>query len=76
MKSNKENDFAVSGASKFIIHPDWQPKKETFDADIAAVVLVKTITFTNFVRPICIWTQTRSYDDIINVQGVIAGNFC
>ena len=68
-----ERDFLVSGVTKFILHPDWNAYAESFDADIAAIVLLRTIQFTNYIRPICIWTSTQSYNDIVNKQGVVAG---
>ncbi|KAL7034191.1 hypothetical protein ACKWTF_007887 [Chironomus riparius] len=70
---SNERDFLVSGVTKFIIHPDWSSVTESFDSDIAAVVLLRTIQFTNFIQPICIWSSTHSYSDMINQQGIVAG---
>lgn len=68
-----ERDFLVSGATNFIVHPDWNAYVESFDADIAAIVLLRKIQFTNYIRPICIWTSTDSYSDIVRQQGIVAG---
>lgn len=70
---SNERDFLVSGVTKFIIHPDWSSVSESFDSDIAAVVLLRTIQFTNYIQPICIWSSTRSYSDMVNKQGIVAG---
>lgn len=68
-----EKDFVVSPAQRFILHPDWNPYTDSFDADIAVVALTRTIQFTNFVKPICIWTATNDYKDLIGFYGIIAG---
>lgn len=68
-----EKDFVVAPASSFIIHPDWNAYSSTYDSDIAIVLLSRTIQFTNFIKPICLWTYTDSYYDIVNKFGVVAG---
>lgn len=68
-----EKDFVVSPAQRFILHPDWNTFSDSFDADIAVVILTRTIKFTNFVKPICIWTATTNYKDLIGFYGIIAG---
>jgi hypothetical protein len=68
-----ERDFLISGAQQFIIHPDWNVQVESYDADIAAVILIRTVQFTNFIRPICVWTETNNKNDIVNKRGIVAG---
>lgn len=68
-----ERDFIISAASKFIIHPEWDPLSMSFDADIAVVILTRTIHFTNSIRPICLWSGTLNYYDIVDHYGLIAG---
>ena len=63
----------MSGVSKFVVHPSYNAFVESFDADIAIAVLHRTIQFSNFIKPICLWTQTSNYYDIISKQGVVAG---
>jgi hypothetical protein len=36
------------------VHSDWNPNDDKYDADIAIVVLSRTITFNKFVKPICL----------------------
>lgn len=31
------------------------------------------VQFTQFIKPICLWTYSNNYHDIINQQGVVAG---
>jgi V8-like Glu-specific endopeptidase len=68
-----ERDYIVSAVSQFIVHSDWKPYEDSYDGDIAAAILTRTIQFTNFIRPICIWTTTHSYNDILNKNGVVVG---
>ncbi|XP_070491941.1 serine protease gd-like isoform X2 [Chironomus tepperi] len=68
-----EKDFIVSPAKRFILHPEWNAYSDSFDADIAIVILSRTIQFTNFVKPICIWTATNDYKDLIGYYGIVAG---
>lgn len=68
-----EKDFIVAPASSFIIHPDWNAFSSSYDADIAIATLSRTVQFTNFIKPICLWTYTNNYHDIVNKFGVIAG---
>lgn len=68
-----EKDFQTSIASELHVHPGWK-SDTTFSGDIAIAVLAETIQFNKFVKPICIWRQTSSIDDIIDgKEGVVAG---
>lgn len=73
LESLSEKNYLVSGVSQFIIHPEWNFADAQYDADIAIAVLFRTITFTKFVKPICLWTATTSYKDIVGRSGVVAG---
>lgn len=68
-----EQFIFVSAVSEFILHPDWKHDDMRYDADIAIAVMVRSVTFTKFVKPICLWTSTSSYSDIVGSKGVIAG---
>lgn len=68
-----ERDVIISGVSQFIVHPSYDPRAVSYDADIAMAVLLRSIVFTNFIRPICIWTATKNFNDIVDQNGVVAG---
>lgn len=70
---NGEQSFIVSGVTQFIVHPEWNFNDERFDADIAIAVLLKTITFSTFVKPICLWTYSTSFEDLIGKKGTVVG---
>lgn len=68
-----EDNFVVSGVTQLVLHPEWNYLDDHFDADIAVAILVKTLTWTKFVKPICLWTYTTSYRDIVGRKAIIAG---
>lgn len=72
-KLSGESNFIWSGVSQLTIHPEWNSNDDRYDADIAIAVLNKNVLFTKFVKPICLWTATTSYTDIIGKTGVVAG---
>lgn len=39
--------------SEVHIHPDWRVNSEKWDADLAIVVLVAPVKFTNYIQPVC-----------------------
>lgn len=73
MQATSEQNYIMTGVTQLIVHPDWNAFDEKYDADIAIAVLLRTIEFTKFVRPVCLWTSTQSYEDLIGKSGYIAG---
>ena len=69
-----ERDVIASGVSQLIVHPSFDAHADSYDGDIAIAVLLRTIEFTNFIIPICIWTETSSYNDVVGHNGFVAGN--
>lgn len=65
--------FIVSGVDRFDVHPDWNINDDKYDADIAIAILIRTIGFTKFIKPICLWTGSSSYEDLVGRKGTIAG---
>lgn len=70
---NTKSNYIVSGVIHFILHPDWNAYDDHYDADIAIAVLLRTIRFTKFVTPICLWTATTSFKDLIGKTGYVVG---
>lgn len=68
-----EPNHIQSQVLQFVVHTDWNPNMPKFDADISLAVLVRTIQFNNVVQPICLWTATKSYDDMVGKEGIVAG---
>lgn len=63
----------VSDVSQLIIHPEWKTTGNNYDADIAIAVLSRTIEFTKYIKPICLWRATNDYQDLVGKSGVVAG---
>lgn len=70
---NSDRNHIISSVTQFIIHPQWKPEDDRYDADIAIAVLTRTVTFSKFIKPICLWTATTSYADLVGRKGIVAG---
>lgn len=70
-----EMKYITSPAKSLHVHPDWKKgtKRYTYDNDIAIAVMAKKIEFNSFIKPICIWRETFSYEDIIDKEGTVVG---
>lgn len=40
--------------SEVKIHPDWNPDTIRYKADIAAILLEEALTYTKYIRPVCL----------------------
>lgn len=68
-----ENGYVLSVALYLFVHPEWRSGEKLFNNDIGIAVLQNTIQFTVFVKPICIWRKSRTYRDVIDREGMVAG---
>lgn len=59
------------GVESIDIHPSYQPLSA--DADIAVITLSEKVTFTKFIRPICLWSGSNKLKDIEGAQGTVVG---
>lgn len=63
-----------SNVERVIIHPDYKRQSlESFDADIAIIALQKHVSFTQYIRPICLWPTESNINDIVGQNGTIVG---
>jgi V8-like Glu-specific endopeptidase len=70
---NQETNYILANVAKFEIHPEWDKNSKNFDADVALAILGRKIPFSNFVQPICLWTSTSSYEDLVGKEVTVAG---
>ncbi|XP_063708974.1 transmembrane protease serine 9-like [Culicoides brevitarsis] len=57
-----EGDYAIPKIKDIICHPDYKQYVQTsYDADIALITLFREITFTPFVRSICLWNSKQHF---------------
>lgn len=47
-------------------HPDYQKKRNSYDADIAVLVFRTEVQYSQYIRPMCMW---RGNDDIRDIEG-------
>lgn len=53
-----------SSVNEIVIHPGWHSAAEAYDADIAIVVLAKTISFKKSVYPVLIPSQLNPVNNL------------
>jgi secreted trypsin-like serine protease len=73
LESFNEPNYIQTGVTDLIVHSEWNINDNRFDADIAIAVLLRTIEFTKFVKPICLWTSTTSFVDLVGKKGIVVG---
>lgn len=55
--------------AEILVHPKWDVYSDEYDSDIAILVLNDTVTFTNFIQPICMPGDVA----IDGIEGAIVG---
>ena len=73
LHSDSEKGSIKVGAKKFLIHPDWKVAETDFDADIAIVILDQFVRYSEFIRPICLWTGNPDVREIEKEVGTLVG---
>jgi Trypsin len=73
LESTNEQNFIVASVTEFIIHPDWKIYSDCYDADLAIAVLSQTVSFSELVRPICLWTLSSNANDLVGRTATVAG---
>ncbi|KAJ6635546.1 Platelet glycoprotein V [Pseudolycoriella hygida] len=60
--------------TEIIVHPDWKTYGDSFDADLAILVLSENVSFSNFIQPICLPVDDVVVDGaLIDVRGTVVG---
>lgn len=68
-----EKGYVLSTALYLYVHPNWDSGEVLFSNDIAIAVLQRAVVFSFYVKPICIWRKTQSYEDMVQKDGAVAG---
>jgi len=53
------------------VHPDWNPKTKTYDADIAVMVLETEVIFGKHIQPICLMDLSSTFARL--TDGLVVG---
>lgn len=67
-----EKGRSYVGVDRIEIHPDWNPSSESYDADIAILTLSDDISFTRYIKPICLPSLNTSIEVI--ADGFVVGH--
>ncbi|XP_063708228.1 serine proteinase stubble-like [Culicoides brevitarsis] len=69
-----ETGYISPKVKKIIVHPDYKKSDTTSaDADIAIILLKLKVTFTQFIRPACLWRGPTRFSDIVSKNGTVVG---
>lgn len=68
LANNLERYRITKPVAEILVHEDWDPHTERYNDDIAILVMEESISFSTFVRPICL---TASIGDV--TKGTVAG---
>ncbi|XP_067616725.1 serine protease gd-like [Eurosta solidaginis] len=75
-RHNLENYGEVGVVSRdlrnLLIHPDYSDKSLP-DADIAILQMQTTVSFSEFIRPICLWSESSDNSLIVSRTAFVAG---
>lgn len=64
----------VANIEHIIIHPDYKKRvKKSHDADIAILKMDRPVSYTKYIRPICLWPATSGIQDVEGTVGSVIG---
>lgn len=56
----------------YIMHPDYA-HTDSGDADLAIMILRTSVDYSPVIKPICLWTDSISLDNVIGKNGIVVG---
>lgn len=62
-----------TNVEQIIVHTDYKKQRDSYDADIAILIMTKRVEFNEFVRPACLWPGTSSIQEIEGKNGIVVG---
>lgn len=54
----KDQGSSMATIQKVVIHPHFQSNGESYDADVAVVIMKESVKYSENIRPICLWKAT------------------
>lgn len=68
-----EAGYKAAKAEQIVIHNDYMAKDQSYDADIALVIMADRVEYTEYIRPICLWEAADSINSVIGQRGTVIG---
>lgn len=68
-----EEGAISSNIQRIVIHSDYKRQRESYDADIAILIMEKHVTYSEYIRPACLWSETTSIQSIEGLKGTVVG---
>lgn len=69
-----EQDLQERGIAKIFIHDDYfYEEGGVTDSDLAVLKMDQAITYTDLIRPICLWSESDNLEQIVNIKGFVSG---
>lgn len=62
-----------STVQQIIIHTDYKRQRESYDADIAILVMEKRVEFNEYIRPVCLWSGSSNIQNVEGLKGTVVG---
>lgn len=70
LTSSVEKGRQLRDVQEIYVHPEWKVYSDKYDADLAILLLIDIVLFTNYIRPVCMPADDTVIDD---VRGSVAG---
>lgn len=62
------------GLESLNVHPEFlKDPKGSYDADIALLILERAVTFSEFIKPVCLWSGEVDETAVFGKTGVVVG---
>jgi Trypsin len=68
-----EDGVEKRGVSYFKVHPQWDPFAPAFDADLALIRMESPVTYSAYIRPVCLWNFQADLNSVVGQMGNVVG---
>lgn len=68
-----ETGSIATNVDQIIIHSDYKIHRDSFDADVAILIMSKRVEYNQYVRPVCLWEPDSSLQDVEGKRGTVVG---
>lgn len=68
-----EEGSRISEVDSIYVHSEYMKNDQSFDADVAVVLLKSRVEYNEYIRPICLWEGSDNINDVVGESGTIVG---